>query len=295
LLGDARAVLERLVRALEGHRAPAEWQERARGESAGWASEVARLVSPADDGRRADQLPAQAQVIGAINDAAGERGVVVCAAGSAPGDLHKLWRARDPDGKGYHVEYGYSCMGYEIPGGIGVKLAAPEREVFVFIGDGSYLMLPGELVTAVALRVPIVVVLVDNHGYASIGALSRSLGSRGFGTHYRFGANGALPLDPDPGEPFPIDLAANAESLGARVVRARTIADLSAALADARDADGPVVISIEVDRYAGVPGYEGWWDVPVAEVSEQDDVRAARDSYETARRAQRQYLEAVDE
>jgi 3D-(3,5/4)-trihydroxycyclohexane-1,2-dione acylhydrolase (decyclizing) len=295
LLGDARAVLERLVRALDGHRAPAEWQERARGESAGWASEVARLVSPADDGRRADQLPAQAQVIGAINDAAGERGVVVCAAGSAPGDLHKLWRARDPDGKGYHVEYGYSCMGYEIPGGIGVKLAAPEREVFVFIGDGSYLMLPGELVTAVALRVPIVVVLVDNHGYASIGALSRSLGSRGFGTHYRFGANGALPLDPDPGEPFPIDLAANAESLGARVVRARTIADLSAALADARDADGPVVISIEVDRYAGVPGYEGWWDVPVAEVSEQDDVRAARDSYETARRAQRQYLEAVDE
>ena len=142
--------------------------------------------------RRAEgALAHQAAVIGAINDAAGETGVVVCAAGSAPGDLHKLWRARDPDGKGYHVEYGYSCMGYEIPGGMGVKLAAPEREVFVLVGDGSYLMLPGELATAVAEGIPIVVVLVDNHGYASIGALSRSVGSAGFGTHYRRAANGA--------------------------------------------------------------------------------------------------------
>jgi 3D-(3,5/4)-trihydroxycyclohexane-1,2-dione acylhydrolase (decyclizing) len=291
LVGDARAVLERLQRALQGHRAPAEWQERARTEATEWAAEVVRLVSPGPD----RPLPAQAEVIGAINDAAGERGVVVCAAGSAPGDLHKLWRARDPDGKGYHVEYGYSCMGYEIPGGIGIKLAAPERDVFVFIGDGSYLMLPGELVTAVAQRVPIVVVLVDNHGYASIGALSRSLGSQGFGTHYRFGANGATALDPDPGQPFPVDLAANAESLGAQVIRAATIAELRDALAEARGADGPVVVAIEVDRYAGVPGYESWWDVPVAEVSEQDEVRAARQHYEEARRAKRQYLEAADE
>ena len=156
-------------------------------------AEVARLVSTP---RRA--APSQAQVIGAINDAAGETGVVVCAAGSAPGDLHKLWHARDPAGKGYHVEYGYSCMGYEIPGGMGVKLAAPEREVFVLVGDGSYLMLPGELVTAVAERIPIVIVLVDNHGYASIGALSRSVGSAGFGTHYRFAANGSLPVDDAP-------------------------------------------------------------------------------------------------
>ena len=127
----------------------------------------------------------QASVIGAVNDAAGERGVVVCAAGSLPGDLHKLWRARDPDGKGYHVEYGYSCMGYEIPGGIGVRLAAPDREVFVMVGDGSYMMGPTELATAVAERIHIVVVLLDNHGFASIGALSRSLGSAGFGTIYR--------------------------------------------------------------------------------------------------------------
>jgi 3D-(3,5/4)-trihydroxycyclohexane-1,2-dione acylhydrolase (decyclizing) len=213
-----------------------------------------------------------------------------------PGDLHKLWRARDPAGKGYHVEYGYSCMGYEIPGGMGIKLAAPEREVYVMVGDGSYLMLPGDLTTAVAEGIAIVVVLVDNHGYSSIGALSRSIGSAGFGTHYRR-ADGELPLDaPDgaglaaPAEPLPVDLAANAESLGARVFRARTIDDVRDALRRARGADGPVVIHVEVDRYAGVESYEGWWDVPVAEVSEDAAVRAARDRYEHARESQRLYL-----
>ena len=226
--------------------------------------------------RRRRTAPVAGAVIGAINDAAGETGVVVCAAGSAPGDLHKLWRARDPAGKGYHVEYGYSCMGYEIPGGMGVKLAAPEREVFVLVGDGSYLMLPGELVTAVAERIPIVIVLVDNHGYASIGALSRSVGSAGFGTHYRFAANGSLPVDDAAGatrQPrvrrAPLDLAANAESLGARVIRARDDRrPARGAGAARRGADGPVVVYIETDRYAGVPSYEGWWDVPVAEISD---------------------------
>ena len=190
LLGDARVVLHGLTEALGEWRADEEWQRRAREESVSWGAEVARLVS-ASEGARATQ----ASVIGAINDAAGETGVVVCAAGSAPGDLHKLWRARDPAGKGYHVEYGYSCMGYEIPGAIGVKLAAPEREVFAFVGDGSYLMAPGELVTAVAEGIPITIVLVDNHGYASIGALSRSVGGAGFGTHYRFTSNGSPPVD----------------------------------------------------------------------------------------------------
>ena len=179
-------------------------------------------------------LPTQAQIIRAINDAAGETGVVVCAAGSAPGDLHKLWRARDPAGKGYHVEYGYSCMGYEIPGGIGVKLAAPEREVFVMVGDGSYLMLPGELVTAVAQRradrdrarrQPRL--RVDRRAVA----VGRVLG---FGTLYRFADNGSVPLDPVRPRSLPIDLAANAESLGARVMRARTIGELRDALAGAR-------------------------------------------------------------
>jgi 3D-(3,5/4)-trihydroxycyclohexane-1,2-dione acylhydrolase (decyclizing) len=207
-----------------------------------------------------------------------------------PGDLHKLWRARDP--KGYHVEYGYSCMGYEIPGGIGVKLAAPKREVFVMIGDGSYLMLPGELVTAVAERVKLIVVLVQNHGYASIGALSRSVGSAGFGTRYVRGANGAQPLDDGrPVDTLPVDLAANAESLGAQVLRAGTIDQLRDALEQAKAADGPVVVHVEVDRYEGVPSYESWWDVPVAEIAGDESVRAARAEYERARRAQRQYVE----
>jgi 3D-(3,5/4)-trihydroxycyclohexane-1,2-dione acylhydrolase (decyclizing) len=242
-------------------------------------------------------------VIAAVNDAAGERGVVVCAAGSMPGDLHKLWRARDPEGKGYHVEYGYSCMGYEIPGGMGIKLAAPDREVYVMIGDGSYLMLPGDLATAVAERIPIVVVLVDNHGYASIGALSRSVGSHGFGTHYRQSANGALPVDDDAGTalatdapPVPgLDLAANAESLGARVIRCAGVEDVRAALQEARGADGPVVIHVETDRYAGVPSYEGWWDVPVAEVSDDPAVQRARADYDQARRAQRRHVTPIPE
>ena len=287
VIADARVALEELAAALGGHRVGAEWEQRARSEASSWANEVARIVSA----EPSDGLPSQAAVIGAINDAAGETGVIVCAAGSAPGDLHKLWRARDPDGKGYHVEYGYSCMGYEIPGGIGVKLAAPEREVFVFVGDGSYLMLPGELVTAVAERIPLVIVLVDNHGYASIGALSRSIGSSGFGTLYRFASNGALPLDPATTDVLPIDLAANAESLGAQTVRAKTIPELRAALADAQRADGPVVVYIETDRYAGVPNYEGWWDVPVAEVSDERSVRTVRDEYDVARQAQRIHLE----
>jgi len=294
VVADARVALTELVGALGGHRAPGEWERRARDEGAAWAGVVAELIEPTPDA----PLPSQAQVIGAINDAAGQTGVVVCAAGSAPGDLHKLWHARDPAGKGYHVEYGYSCMGYEIPGGMGVKLAAPEREVFVLIGDGSYLMLPGELVTAVAERIPLTIVLVDNHGYASIGALSRSVGSAGFGTHYRFAANGSLPVDdaagaglaqPAGSDVLPVDLAANAESLGARVIRARTIADLRAALSQ-RPAGGPTVVYIETDRYAGVPGYGSWWDVPVAETSTQEPVRAARTEYERNATAQRQFV-----
>jgi 3D-(3,5/4)-trihydroxycyclohexane-1,2-dione acylhydrolase (decyclizing) len=292
VLADARVALEQLLSALGSWRVDADWEERARSEVRGWAGELARLTSL--DGDRAGP-PTQAQIIKEINDAAGETGVVVCAAGSAPGDLHKLWVARDPDGKGYHVEYGYSCMGYEIPGGIGVKLAAPEREVYVLVGDGSYLMLPGELVTAVAQRVPIVIVLVDNHGYASIGALSRSVGSSGFGTLYRVPDNGSVPVDPASTDVLPLDLAANAESLGARVVRASGIRELRDALAGARGADGPVVVYIEADRYAGVPGYESWWDVPVAEVSEENAVRSAREAYERDHAAQRRYLSSVDD
>jgi 3D-(3,5/4)-trihydroxycyclohexane-1,2-dione acylhydrolase (decyclizing) len=292
LVADARVALERLIRALGGHRVEADWERRAREEAAAWGQEVQRVQSLDGDH---PSPPTQAQIIKEINDAAGETGVLVNAAGSAPGDLHKLWRARDPAGKSYHVEYGYSCMGYEIPGGIGVKLAAPEREVYVLIGDGSYLMLPGELVTAVAERIPIVIVLVDNHGYASIGSLSRSIGSSGFGTLSRFAENGSVPLDPAATEALPLDLAANAESLGARVVRAATVEELREGLAGARGAEGPVVVYVEADRYRGVPSYESWWDVPVAEVSEEETVRAARQAYESAHEHQRQYLRSPHE
>jgi 3D-(3,5/4)-trihydroxycyclohexane-1,2-dione acylhydrolase (decyclizing) len=292
VVADARVALEQLRAALGGWRVDAEWERRAAGEARLWEAEVDRVISL--DGGQA-RPPTQSQIIKEINDAAGTTGVIVNAAGSAPSDLHKLWRARDPAGKSYHVEYGYSCMGYEIPGGIGVKLAAPEREVYVLVGDGSYLMLPGELVTAVAQRVPIVIVLVDNHGYASIGALSRSIGSSGFGTLYRVSDNGSVPLDPASTEVLPLDLAANAESLGARVVRARTIEELREGLAGARGVDGPVVVYIEADRYKGVPSYESWWDVPVAEVSEEDGVRAAREAYDRDHEHQRQYLRSADD
>jgi 3D-(3,5/4)-trihydroxycyclohexane-1,2-dione acylhydrolase (decyclizing) len=302
---DARLGLEALRVAVAEHRVDDAWEARAKQEAVRWAEEVARVVggraaeAAPESGEKArgePALPSQAEVIGAINDAAGETGVIVCAAGSAPGDLHKLWRARDP--KSYHVEYGYSCMGYEIPGGIGVKLADPEREVFVMIGDGSYLMLPGELVTAVAENVKIVVVLVENHGYASIGALSRSVGSAGFGTHYRRREQRQLLDAPNgdgsaqPAEPLPVDLAANAESLGARVIRAGSIEELRAALDEAKAATGaPVVVHVETDRYAAVPSYEGWWDVPVAEISDDPAVQKARRDYEEARKAQRQYTD----
>src|SRR3954471_19929318 len=297
LEADAREALTALAGALEGHQVDSDWRARAEQEAGAWGDEVARVPAAAPAGAPTTQ----ASVIAAVNDAAGERGVVVCAAGSMPGDLHKLWRARDPEGKGYHVEYGFSCMGYEIPRGMGIKLAAPEREVFVMIGDASYLMLPGELATAVAEGVKLTIVLVDNHGYASIGALSRSVGAHGFGTHYRARAGDALPVDnaegdalaagaaPDPDPTLP-DLAANAESLGARVIRCGDVDEVRAALAQARGADGPVVVHVAVDRYAGVPSYEGWWDVPVAAVSDDPDVQAARAEYEQARRAQRAHV-----
>jgi 3D-(3,5/4)-trihydroxycyclohexane-1,2-dione acylhydrolase (decyclizing) len=281
LLGDARATLERLAELLDGYEVDREGPARLSRE---WDEEVARLYAVEHD------PPAQSAVIGAVNDASAPADVVVCAAGSMPGDLHKLWRTRDP--KGYHVEYGYSCMGYEIAGGLGVKLAAPEREVYVLVGDGSYLMLPGEIVTSIQERLKLTIVLVDNHGYGSIGALSRSLGTGGFGTQHRYRADGSLGLDDDadPAPYLPVDLAANAESLGACVIRAKTIPELREALAAAKQETRTTVIAIAVDRYEGVPDYESWWNVPVAEVSEAASVRAAREAYVEARAAERRFL-----
>jgi 3D-(3,5/4)-trihydroxycyclohexane-1,2-dione acylhydrolase (decyclizing) len=284
LVGDARATLERLGELLH------DWSvdDGYRGEVAAlnkeWDAEVERLY-----GLGHGPLPAQSEVIGAVNAASDPTDVLVCAAGAMPGDLHKLWRTRDP--KGYHVEYGYSCMGYEIAGGLGVKLAAPEREVYVLVGDGSYLMLSSEIVTSIQEGLKLTIVLVDNRGHNSIGSLSRSLGTDGFGTLYRYRRNGKLPVDSDDSSDYlPVDLAANAESLGAHVIRARSVDELRAGLEEAKRQERTTVIAIEVDRYEGVPGYESWWDVPVAESSGVDAVREARQRYEEARRAERSHV-----
>src|SRR5918911_468141 len=282
LLGDARSTLEALEDALAGHEVERGYREQNAGESREWDREVDRLYT-LDLG----PLPAQSEVIGAVNSFSDPQDVVVCAAGSMPGDLHKLWRTRDP--KGYHVEYGYSCMGYEISGGLGVKMAAPEREVYVMCGDGSYLMMNSEIVTSIQEGHKLTIVLVDNSGFSSIGALSRSVGSDGFGTHYRYRKGGSIGLDSEeaPGDVLPVDLAKGAESLGAYVIRPQSIEDLKKALADAKNVDRTVVIHIPVDRYEGVPDYDSFWDVPVAEASEMESVVAARKEYAANKRAER--------
>jgi 3D-(3,5/4)-trihydroxycyclohexane-1,2-dione acylhydrolase (decyclizing) len=220
----------------------------------------------------------------------GARDVVVCAAGSMPGDLHKLWRTRDP--KGYHVEYGYSCMGYEIAGGLGAKMADPDREVFVMVGDGSYLMMAQEIVTAVQEGVKLTIVVVQNHGFASIGALSESVGSQRFGTRYRYRNPATGALD---GDVLPVDLAANAASLGADVRNARTLAEFEEALRAARDSERTTVVHVQTDPLVPAPSSEAWWDVPVAEVSALDTTRAARAAYEHDKRAQRVHLSTREE
>ena len=232
----------------------------------------------------ADGLLTQGEVIGAVNELSEPRDVVVCAAGSMPGDLHKLWRTRDP--KGYHVEYGYSCMGYEIAGGLGVRLGAPDRDVFVLVGDGSYLMMSSELVTAVQENVKIIVVLVQNHGFASIGALSESLGSQRFGTAYRK-RSGDGRLD---GDYLPVDLAANVRSLGVEVLEVNSRAELEKAIGTAKAADGPIAIHVKTDPLIGAPDSDSWWDVPVSQVSDLDSTRAASASYEESKKKQRPYL-----
>jgi 3D-(3,5/4)-trihydroxycyclohexane-1,2-dione acylhydrolase (decyclizing) len=287
VVADAREVLRLLAdggdEVLAGLRISDEWRERVRSLRTEWEETVTQLVTPQPD----RELPAQAEVIGAVNRAAlraeseGRGATVVCAAGSLPGDLHKLWLTSDP--RGYHMEYGYSCMGYEVAGGMGVAIADPDRDVYVMVGDGSWLMMSSEIVTAVQEGIGFTVVLIDNHGFGSIGALSTSLGSDGFGTRYRMrtghgepGGSGGFD-----GEPIPLDLAATARGMGAHVVECSTIPDLETALAETRDIrNRPVVLTIETDPSIGVPGFDSWWDVPVAEVSDMPAVQQARADYE---------------
>jgi 3D-(3,5/4)-trihydroxycyclohexane-1,2-dione acylhydrolase (decyclizing) len=265
--GDARAALEALTETLRGWSAPGSHRALAAELSRRWQRAVTTAYTTPHE-----PLPAQAEVLGVVNDLAADGDIVLTAAGSMPGDLHKLWRTGDPGS--YHVEYGYSCMGYEIAGGLGAKLAAPDREVFVLVGDGSYLMMSSELVTAVQEGIKLTVVCVDNHGFASIGNLSESVGAQRFGTSYRFHA----------------DLAANAASLGAQVFRARTVREFRAALAKARAADRTTVVCIETDPAIPAPSSEAWWDVPVAEVSELASTRDARSAYEREKKRQRPLL-----
>ncbi|MDQ1554547.1 MAG: hypothetical protein QOK46_1625, partial [Microbacteriaceae bacterium] len=279
VVGDARESLHELDEMLG---------EDGTGET--YRGEVATLREEWDGTRAAaivpiDGLPSQVSLLGILNEELAPDDVIVNAAGSAPGDLHRLWNPKSP--KQYHVEYGFSTMGYEIAGALGIKLAAPERQVVALVGDGSYLMLSQELVTAVSERVKLVIVLIDNQGYASIGNLSESVGSQRFGTKYRFRDEASARLD---GGVLPVDLAANMRSLGVAVIEADGVVEFRDAVRQALAAEETTAVYVRSDpAAAGIPG-GAWWDVPVAEVSELESTREARVRYELERTAQRRYL-----
>ncbi|MFE6945360.1 3D-(3,5/4)-trihydroxycyclohexane-1,2-dione acylhydrolase (decyclizing) [Streptomyces chartreusis] len=285
LIADARSGLMELTAALDMHayRAGASYVAEYTEDKERWEQRVDACYE-ADE---PDVRPTQPQVLGVLDALVDESDVIINAAGSLPGDLHKLWRTRSRDQ--YHVEYGYSCMGYEIPAAIGVKLAAPERHVWALVGDGTYLMMPTEIVTAVQEGVAIKVLLVQNHGYASIGGLSEETGAERFGTAYRHrAADGTFT-----GAPLPVDLAANAASLGMRVLRAKTVSDLREALAEARDADTPTCVYVETqtaDTVSGPPPAQAWWDVPVAETATRPSAVKARELYERHVSTRRRHL-----
>ncbi|WP_172383921.1 3D-(3,5/4)-trihydroxycyclohexane-1,2-dione acylhydrolase (decyclizing) [Streptomyces sp. MNP-20] len=273
VVADARTALEALTRALEGHRVDPAYVSAYTDGKERWERRVDAAYAADEPAAR----PTQTQVLGLLDALVTDEDVVINAAGSLPGDLHKLWRARSP--RQYHVEYGYSCMGYEIPAAIGVSLAAPERPVWALVGDGTYLMMPTEIVTAVQEDIPIKVVILQNHGYASIGGLSESVGGERFGTDYRYRA----PDGTYTGGPLPVDLAANAASLGLPVTRANTVAELRAALREAREADGPTCVYVETetaDTVSGPPPAQAWWDVPVAETATRPSAVKAREEYD---------------
>jgi 3D-(3,5/4)-trihydroxycyclohexane-1,2-dione acylhydrolase (decyclizing) len=286
VLSDAREALETLTGLLEGHHVDAGYESRYRELAAAWEATVQSVYLPATPNAGAGGLLTQAEVIGMVNELSDPRDVVVCAAGSMPGDLHKLWRTRDP--KGYHVEYGYSTMGYEVAGGIGVRMACPDRDVFVMVGDGSYLMMATELATAVQEGVKIITVLVQNHGYASIGSLSESLGSQRFGTRYRYRNPESGRLD---GDVLPVDLAANAASFGLEVIRTATAAEFADAVKAAKAAEHACVIYVETDPLVGAPDSQAWWDVPVSATSTLASTQQAREVYDQHKATQKPFLD----
>ena len=267
LRADARLGLDALSRALSDWRADAAWTRRAEDGANGWREDIARIT-----GQREVTLPYEGDVIGAVQRSAADsttRDTVVCAAGTLPAELHKLWRTATPGG--YHMEYGYSCMGYEIAGGVGVKMARPEREVIVMVGDGSYLMLNSEIATSLMLDRKLIVVVLDNHGYGCINRLQQACGGVPF--------NNLLADCVGPSGPPRIDFAAHAKALGALAENVTTIAELEGALARARAASRTYVIAIETDPNRTTAEGGTWWDVAVPDVSERAEVRAAREQY----------------
>ncbi|BDD08102.1 3D-(3,5/4)-trihydroxycyclohexane-1,2-dione acylhydrolase (decyclizing) [Fulvitalea axinellae] len=280
LTGDAKITLEELAGHLKDYQVEEAYREEAARKSKEWDDEVSRIYDTANG---AEEPIDQASVIGTLNAFMDKKDIMVCAAGSLPGDLHKLWRSSDP--KNFHLEYGNSCMGYEIAGGVGVKMAEPDREVYVMVGDGSYWMLNHEIISSIQEGNKVNILVLDNSGYASIGALSESVGSARFGTKYRYREDGELK-----GECLPVDIAKNAESLGARVIRANSADDLKKALAEAKSSDRTTVIYIKTNLLRTVKGYHAWWEVPVAEVSTMEDVQQARETYVENKKRQKYHF-----
>ena len=273
LVADARVGIEALAAALQGWSASSAWAKAAEQAKARWLREREEAIAPAAGG-----LPTDAQVLGAVQRAGRPSDIVVCAAGGLPGELHKLWHASEPGG--YHLEYGYSCMGYEIAGGLGVKMARPEAEVIVLVGDGSYLMLNSEIATSILLGRKLIVVVLDNRGFACIDRLQRATGGAPFNNLMRDTAHEELPA---------IDFAAHAASLGAEASRVGSLSELEAAIARAREAQRTTVLVIETDPSAGTAAGGHWWDVAVPEVSEREQVRDAHAAYVKAVKAQRPF------
>lgn len=264
LVCDARVGLELLTECLRGHRAPSDWTGRATHEKTEWDRVATSQTEPGGN-----DVPSDAQVIGAVQRQAKTDDVVVCAAGGLPGELHKLWRAGAPGG--YHLEYGFSCMGYEIAGGLGVKMADPAREVIVMVGDGSYLMMNSEIATSVMLGMKLIIVVLDNRGFGCINRLQNATGSASFNNLLQDTRHETLPA---------IDFAAHAKALGAQSVHVASLAELETALAKARAASQTQVIVIDTDPLRSTHAGGHWWDVAVPEISERDSVKAARQSYE---------------
>lgn len=266
LVGDAKATLEQLYIRLKDHHVSTDFRERIHTYGRSWDQRVTAAYAPVSQ----DSL-SQAEIIGLVNQFSAPQDVVLGAAGSLPGDLHKLWRTRDA--KGFHLEYGFSCMGYEIAGGLGAKMACPEREIYIMVGDASFLMLSADLITAIQENIKLTVILINNHGFASIGNLSKSLGMEGFGTQYRKRDHASGELN---GSHLPVNLADNARSLGAVVIEAHTPEAFSKALQKSKEERHTTVIYVETGPERKMDGYEhAWWEVPIASVAQAEATQQA--------------------